>query len=188
MTWFATITVACFILTCTPATKSRTEQARHKRSGRAVHAQGAPLLERLLRGLQALAVPEAVEVREHAHHLGHAALLQQHQELERLHLEAKGAVHHQQHQVRNLGGVDHAAEVLRALKQGEPPALAGDDGDGTANRADVLARVVLDEAADERALADAWRAMDEHKERGWLKLRVGVSGDRRRHCNNVKDV
>lgn len=123
------------------------------------------VLERLLGLLQRLGVPEAVQVREHAHDLGEAVDLQEVEELERLHLEAKAAVHQQQHEVGVLGGVNHAAEVRRALDKRQAPRLARDERHGALDLAHVLAGVVLDQRLDERGLAHARRALHQHRER-----------------------
>ncbi len=67
---------------------------------------------------------------------------------------------------------------LRALDEGEAAGLAGDDGDGALDLGQRLARAVLDQAADERRLAHAGRAVHEHHERRRL-LRRALH---HRHC------
>ena len=89
------------------------------------------VLEPLLGLLLLLGGRDEVEVREDAHHPREPVCLQDVQELERLHLEAVRRVREQQHQVRDLGDVDHRAQVVGALEERETSVLPRDDSDGT---------------------------------------------------------
>jgi hypothetical protein len=76
------------------------------------------------------------------------------------HLEPERAVDHEEDEVGDLADVDHRVQVVRALDDRQPPALARDDGDGPAEIRDGLLRVAPDEAPHERALSHARRADD----------------------------
>ena len=95
-----------------------------KQLGTLVHLRPEPLLEVLLGALQRLGVLEGVEVREDAHDPGEAVHLTDVEELKDLHFEAEGGVDEEQHEVGDLGHVDHGVDVVRALDEGEAAALA----------------------------------------------------------------
>jgi hypothetical protein len=57
-------------------------------------------------------------------HLRETVRLRHIQKLESLHLETKGAVNQQQHQIGRFGDVAHCIEVVRALEDREAPLLA----------------------------------------------------------------
>lgn len=144
-------------------------------------------------------------MREHTHDLGKAVDLADVEKLELFlqkeiiyfikntvchHLKAKGGVDEEQDEVCALCAVDHRVEVVSALEERESALLPADDGDGSLDLAQVLRRVPFDERADERALADLWRAHngDQHRRRLHLRavgqrhvqtllLLVGVAGD-----------
>ena len=80
----------------------------------------------------------------------------------------------------HLGDVAHRVQVVRALHDGNPSLLARDDGDRPHGVVEVLLRPVLDERADQRALAHARRTdhghhkrrrdLQRHKWRAWRAL------------------
>lgn len=70
------------------------------------------------------------------------------------HLKAKAGINHEEDQIGHLGAVDHGAEVIRALHEGEPALLAGDHGNGAVGVREGLAGESLDEGLDESGLAD----------------------------------
>ena len=115
-------------------------------------------LQPLLRLPQPLPVAEVVEVRQDAEDLREAVHLQNVQELEGFHLEAEGAVDHQQHEIGHLRQIHHRVDVVRHLEQRDPPLLACYHRNGPGRVRQGLPRVVLDERFDERRLAAAGRS------------------------------
>ena len=93
------------------------------------------------------------------------------EEFENFHFEAEGGVDQDQDEVGHFGDVDHHVDVVRALQKSEPALFPGHDRHGALDVGDGLAREVLDQALQQRRLADLGRADDGDDDRRRLRRR-----------------
>lgn len=112
------------------------------------------LLEGLFGVFECRGLLDEVEVGEDADDLGEAMGLEDVEELEGLHLEAEGAVDHEEDEVGDFANVDHAVDVVVALDEGEAALLAADDGDGAFGVVEGLLGEPADETLEQRRLSN----------------------------------
>lgn len=114
------------------------------------------VLEPLLGGAQRALLLEQVEMGEDTKHVArHAGRRENVQEFHRLHLKAVVPVDHEQHDVCDLGHIDHAGQgVGGAFEESKPLSLGGHDGERPLGRAERLLGVAPDQGFYERSFTD----------------------------------
>mmetsp|Transcript_89612 Transcript_89612/g.254000 ORF Transcript_89612/g.254000 Transcript_89612/m.254000 type:complete len:249 (-) Transcript_89612:321-1067(-) len=136
-----------------------------------------PVLHGLLHLAQLLVLSEAVQVSEHSYDTGETMHLQDVDELEGLELEPEGGVNEEQHQVRDLGEVQHRGHVLRALHDRQPALAAAHECDRAMQSQQLLLRIVFHEGVDQRGLADPRGSVhDDDERRRQLRVLVDLWG------------
>lgn len=111
---------------------SAVEDSREvKHLGAVVHFGPEAVLESLLLSLEGGCFFNEVEVGEDGDDFRQAVRVQRRQRFESFHLKTKRAVHEQEHEVGHFGHIHHGAHVVGRLNEGQSPAFARDNSDGT---------------------------------------------------------
>ena len=115
-----------------------------------VHFFPESLLHPLFGLSQVLVDLEVVEVRQDSHHVRHAVVVQQTQELERLHFKANRSIDEQQSQISDLGDIHHGLHVGGTLEERDSLVAVGSQRDGAFDARHFLLREVVHERLDQR--------------------------------------